>query len=217
MNKQCGIYLLTHTKSGKIYVGQSINIKRRWWSHGAGGKRTCPKLHNAINKHGKDSFVCTILELTDVNQLTEREQHYLDTLKPFGTRGYNISTVATPGVYNKGKKKTGRVAAGKPNCRNKSVCQYDETGLLLATYYSIKDAAKHVNVNYMGITNCIKGRSRTAGGFFWALEGTLPNIRPRGSRLGQSHTEETKQKIGEGNKKAWAKSPHLPRRRPESS
>ena len=69
----------------------------------------------------------------------------------------------------------------------------------------------------MGITNCIKGRARTSGGFFWALEGTDPLIRPRGNRLGQTHTEETKRKIGKGNKLAWARSPHLPRRRPESS
>lgn len=148
------------------------------------------------------------------DQLTEREQFYLDTLNPFGKKGYNIATEATPGASNKGKPKTGRAAKGETNLRNKSVCQYDDDGNLLNTYYSIRCAAEDVGINYMGITNCLKGRARTAGGFFWALEDEQPNIRPRGNRLGQHHTEEAKRKIGESNKQAWATTRHPPKKQP---
>lgn len=200
MSKQCGIYLITHTASGKIYVGQSINIQRRWWTHGAGSQLSCPKLHRAIKKHGKAAFTYTVLEECPEEQLTEREQFYLDTLQPFEDRGYNLSKVASPGVSNKGVPKTGRTKVGKDNCHNKQVCQYGHDGSLLHTFTSIREAAKAPGIGYMGITNCIHGRSRTAGGFFWALQGTIPIIREKQTRKGLNHTDETKSKISKANK-----------------
>lgn len=33
--KFCGIYMLLNTKNGKRYIGSSINIRRRLWTHRA--------------------------------------------------------------------------------------------------------------------------------------------------------------------------------------
>ena len=37
----CGIYKITENETGKAYVGQSINIEKRWWKH---RKRFLPDL-----------------------------------------------------------------------------------------------------------------------------------------------------------------------------
>lgn len=75
-----GIYKIT-SPSGKIYIGQSIDIDKRWKDHkkhnGIG-----PKLKNSYIKYGFDSHIKDTLEECSINQLKEREiywkQYYLD-------------------------------------------------------------------------------------------------------------------------------------------
>lgn len=59
-----------------------------------------PKLQHSWNKHGEDKFVFTIVEAVEPDQqkLFDREQYYLDTLKPYVREvGYNISPQADGG------------------------------------------------------------------------------------------------------------------------
>ena len=93
----CGVYLIQHTESGKKYIGQSRNIKKRWYQHI--NDNTPSKISRAIKKHGKDSFEFSIIELCAPNQLDEIERYYI--LKYDSVRnGYNIlmggSSEATP-------------------------------------------------------------------------------------------------------------------------
>lgn len=48
--KVCGIYCLT-SPSGKKYIGQSMNIKRRLTQYKRGENRNQSKIHAAINKY----------------------------------------------------------------------------------------------------------------------------------------------------------------------
>lgn len=197
-----GIYLITHKSSGKIYIGQSVNIKHRWWVHGAMGSE-CVKLRNAIQKYGKDQFELTILE--EVNEkklLTEREQFYLDSYQPFGDNGYNICRVANAGPAIKGQPKTGIMAAGVNNRNNVPVNSYDSNGNLIAEYYSVKYAAASLNINKAGIFNCLAGRSRVAGGYFWARSGEYPifrNVLSNGNK-GKKYSLERIAKMSEATK-----------------
>ena len=92
-----GIYIITCTVNGKIYIGSSVNIKRRWSQHVSDLKtRTHDNcyLQNAWNRHGEKAFKIDALELCDKSILVEREQFYLDTMKPFKSRGFNIAITA---------------------------------------------------------------------------------------------------------------------------
>lgn len=179
-----GIYKITNIHSGKIYVGQSVNIEHRWWVHGA-LKSECVKIRNAIIKHGRAKFTFDILEVLDRNIpnfkhiITEREQFYLDTLQPFGDRGYNICRTANAGPATKGVPKTGRSAAGLHHRNNVPVICYNEEGEVVAEYHNVITAAKACGIDRMGIFNCLAGRSRVAAGLFWSRRGETPNIRPR--------------------------------------
>jgi group I intron endonuclease len=104
-----GIYKITNMDNGKFYIGSAKNFDKRWYDH----KRELtlnihinPKLQHSWNSHGEDKFVFTILEVVEPYKikLFEREQYYLDTLKPYERNiGYNICPVAEGGdniTYN---------------------------------------------------------------------------------------------------------------------
>lgn len=106
-DKRSGVYKITNTTNGKIYIGSSQSVGERWYKHFEYPHQSnCRKLRNAILKHGKQSFIVEVLEVVPLSLLTEREQHYLDKLQPFGESGYNIRVVAES---NRGIKHTTQI------------------------------------------------------------------------------------------------------------
>src|SRR5579859_5751742 len=93
-----GIYRITCTTNGMFYIGSAVNLYRRWVTHRSdlrNNKHRNPKMQRAFNKYGEEAFAFEVLELVLLPEmLIAREQHYFDTMKPFGKRGYNIAKVA---------------------------------------------------------------------------------------------------------------------------
>jgi group I intron endonuclease len=79
-----GIYIVTNNVNGKRYVGQSIDIERRWNQHRYG--KGSLLLRNAIKKYGIENFSFEVKEEVDdtlpkpelVKLLIEKEQEWLD-------------------------------------------------------------------------------------------------------------------------------------------
>ena len=91
------IYAITHLASGKQYIGSAINYVKRWRDHKwelRHNRHSNIHLQRAWNKYGEDAFEFTILEVVpDVNQLLEREQHWIDNLDVYAS-GYNRCPIA---------------------------------------------------------------------------------------------------------------------------
>jgi group I intron endonuclease len=52
-------------------------------------------MQRSWNKYGKDSFIFNVIEFVEIKEnLLIREQHYLDTLNPFGKNGFNNEKIA---------------------------------------------------------------------------------------------------------------------------
>jgi len=68
-------------------VGSAINYNKRFTQHSYSliKKNHCnSKLQNHFNKYGKEDLIYEIIELVHLKEnLIRREQHYIDTLKPF--------------------------------------------------------------------------------------------------------------------------------------
>ena len=79
-----GVYAIRSQACGRVYVGSSVDIRKRWTQHRnelhRGVHRTA-KLQTAWALYGEDNFLFTILEaIPDRVLLREREQFWLDTL-----------------------------------------------------------------------------------------------------------------------------------------
>lgn len=90
-----GIYKITCIKNGKIYIGSTCNFQKRKYKHLADlriNKHTSKKLQNSFNKHGENNFLFEMIEFCEPIKeiLIEREQYYLDLLKPYDREiGFN--------------------------------------------------------------------------------------------------------------------------------
>ncbi len=88
-----GVYKIT-SPSGKIYIGQSWDIKSRWIAHKGIKPRGCPIVNNSILKYGADNHIFDILhELPkDITQdvLDIYEIFYIDHYKGLGFVLMNI-------------------------------------------------------------------------------------------------------------------------------
>lgn len=90
-----GIYSILNRKTGKRYVGSSIDIGKRWYDHRLelrNGTHGNAILQRSWLKHGENAFEFEVLEQIDyADALRAREQHWIDELKATDkSHGYNI-------------------------------------------------------------------------------------------------------------------------------
>jgi len=102
--KAAGIYKLTCVHGGKIYIGKTVDLRRRLSYHKNCGKyATNGYLQRAIIKHGWDSFTVEILEivdnfnkLLDNDGLLKREAYYIELFDSTNEiKGYNLCKSST--------------------------------------------------------------------------------------------------------------------------
>lgn len=75
MDVPCFIYAITHTESGRRYIGSTVNVSERWIrhrSHLKHNKHHCNYFQNAWNKYGKDAFTFSIVDTLPTNGRKER-------------------------------------------------------------------------------------------------------------------------------------------------
>jgi len=88
------IYIIGNTVNNKVYIGQTMNgYKVRFKQHTQSalnpGSSQCPKLHNAMRKHGVDNFYIQVLESNvSLEEVDSKETYYIKKYKGF-TEGYN--------------------------------------------------------------------------------------------------------------------------------
>lgn len=96
-----GIYKITNNINNKIYIGQSVDIERRWKQHIAASRDSnhssyYNQLYKDMRHYGLDNFSFSIvitIPTRDKKKLDELELYYMhkyDTLR----NGYNINAAA---------------------------------------------------------------------------------------------------------------------------
>jgi group I intron endonuclease len=73
-----GIYKIV-SPTGKIYIGQSTNIKFRLTQYKYYKCKKQIKLYNSLKKYSFKLHICEIIEQCSVEQLNERERYYQDS------------------------------------------------------------------------------------------------------------------------------------------
>lgn len=83
-----GIYRWNNLITYKSYIGSSIFLRGRFSNYYSIGflnnkvKRGTSIIYNALLKYGYLKFSLDIIEYCEINVLIEREQYYIDRLKP---------------------------------------------------------------------------------------------------------------------------------------
>lgn len=86
IHNRTGVYVIYNRVTGDSYVGSTMRgIRRRLIDHKLRllkNKHANPKLQNSWNKYGEDAFLFLPLEFTTKNLCIEREQFWMDKVKP---------------------------------------------------------------------------------------------------------------------------------------
>ena len=91
----CGIYKITNQETKEAYVGQSVDISKRWKDHikcGLGIDTPAGnKLYKAMQEYGVWNFSWELLEECPKEELNAKEKFYIDFYKTY-EYGYNSNT-----------------------------------------------------------------------------------------------------------------------------
>lgn len=101
-----GVYKITCSVTGKVYVGSAVNLYRRWHAHHLpelrGNYHVNKYLQAAWNKYGEAAFGFTVLEEVPVADLINCEQRWINKLQSANRRhGFNLCAVAASSLGTK--------------------------------------------------------------------------------------------------------------------
>ena len=174
MNKISGIYRITNTITGDFYIGSSKDVKRRLAAHKCPSTwKKCPNnpLYLDMQKLGVDKFVFEILEEVEIDSLKEKEQEFIETLKPIynqmNAKGWDIERHKEyQKEYQKKYKKTDKGKESNRKSNNKyynQLCFYNGQTLTLTALstrfrrqgidHSTIEAKKYLIKDYLPIQN----------------------------------------------------------------
>lgn len=164
--KICGIYKIENVTNGKLYIGSSVDIYRRWKEHTTSlnnNKHHSPHLQYSWNKHGKDNFKFEIIEICCEDELLVREQYYIDSLNVLDEKfGYNTAPYADkPFLTPNGKEKMIAINREKFKGEGSGFHKYTENDilrcieLLKTGLYTYQEISEITNVS-IGVIECVR-------------------------------------------------------------
>lgn len=191
--KKIGIYIIKNAINNKMYIGQSVDIGRRWRQHQRElneGVHRNKHLQRAWDCYGETNFIFDILELCDKNELNDKELFYINKYNSNDYNcGYNIcgggDSVHT--FADETKRKLSEIMQGKNNWKSETYALVsgnnhwsrknpDRFFELNGTYpiqvycpeydivfNSMNDGAKYSGVNKSNIAKVVRGERFTAG------------------------------------------------------
>lgn len=169
MELVCGIYCIENVINHKKYIGQSIDIYRRWNDHKNelnGNRHHNVYLQRAWDKYGEENFDFRVLEICDKSFLDNRENYYIKTLNCLDHNfGYNIEsggnankTMARETRDKISQSRLGRFCGGDNPKAHPVYCPQ------LDRWFSyILEVEREGIASEGGVRDCLKGKAKTAG------------------------------------------------------
>lgn len=196
MKKIIGIYKIT-SPSGKIYIGQSVNIFKRWQKYNQKLAEGQPMLNNSFKKYGLKNHEFEIIKECNKDELNKWEKYYIKLYNSYDTmHGLNL----TKGGYSGGAKNftdesrekirqslIGNKRAFKPNKKiKKKMFEHGKNGckivssvknnIIIKTYNSIKDASIDVGAHHNSISSVLTGSRKSCKGYKWIYGDVVKSV-----------------------------------------
>lgn len=191
----CGIYKITCSKNNVCYIGQSVDIYKRWSKHKAKLKahnHENQHLQNIYNKYGEQTFAYEIVELCSFEQLDNKERYWIayyggpdSKLNCNNETGGNKNKICSKETIKKlseshkgykikeeTKKKISATTKGKYTKRYNSisVLKIDKQGKIVKEYDSLSSAGREVGISYVNIKKRTKHHNRLYDNHYWKLK-----------------------------------------------
>ena len=180
-----GIYKITNPK-GKIYIGQSVNIEKRWNRYKNLIPKDCigqPLIYRSLIKYGVKNHIFEIIELCNKEELNKLESYYIALYNSFNSKcGLNLTSGGTNYLFsdisrrkmsiaqkNKIVSKETRLKMSisqknrpKINHETKLKLSYSKRKIILNVengifYYGIKEAADSLNISLSNLSKKLVG------------------------------------------------------------
>jgi hypothetical protein len=174
-----GVYKIENIVNGRIYIGSSKDLKKRWWKHKSElrlNRHYSKEMQLDYNNFGEKTFLFQILETCKEEDLLNIEQKYLNILNPF----YNLCRYAGSPLGIKFSENHKQIISnalkgiyrpkGKNNPRSKAIIQLDINNSFLARFDNARDIERKLNIEHSNIISCCKGRLKSSGGYKWLYE-----------------------------------------------
>lgn len=190
----CGVYKITNMLNDKVYVGSSVNMKRRQYIHFwllRRGRHDNIHLQRAYNKDGENNFNFEVIEhvryVSDRDKLLQtllsREQFWINELKVIqGGFGYNICPIAGTSA----KKEVSQETRDKLSKIKKGIYPLGHLS---------EEARKEAHRRQGEAVRGHKVDEQTREKIRATLKGSVPWIK------GKKHTDETRKKISKSHEK----------------
>ena len=165
----CGIYCIENIINQKKYIGQSIDVYRRWKDHKRelnGNRHRNTYLQRAWNQYGASNFKFYLVEECEDLLLDNREIHYIDLFNCMDKQyGYNLEN---GGNVNKKlsaetKEKISAARLGRFVGQDNPQAHPVYCPQLDRWFSYILEAEREGIASESGIRDCLKGKSKTAG------------------------------------------------------
>ena len=170
-----GIYRWTNLIHGRSYIGSSSNLGARFYRYYSINyltgvlTRTRSYIYSSLLKNGYSKFKLEILEYCQKENLLNREQYYIDKLKPhyniLKTTNSSLGLKHTEQAKNKmsqfalgrlfSKETRSKISAAKLGQGGKIVKVVDQNTGNIVEYVSINQAAKALGVHSEKLRRCI--------------------------------------------------------------
>lgn len=183
-----GIYYIYNIINGKMYIGESVDIYRRWREHAQDlkdGAHDNVHLQRSWDKYGECNFKFNIIEKCKEDDLLEREKYWIKFYDSFNN-GYN-QTEGGEGCLgykhnNEAKEKMKKIKREQfQDIRNREklskahefeslpIYQIDFNGNIVKQWQSANWAAKMLGFSQTRIYEALNhnNRKKTYGGYIW--------------------------------------------------
>lgn len=187
-SKKGSIYKIT-SPSGKIYIGKSLNVKRRIQRYKYLECKNQRLIYHSIKKHGWDSHKIEIIAEVDSCFIDYWEKFYIRKYKSF-VRHYNNGLNLTEGGegsigYKHTKESKNKMSVSKKGKLKPRppVYQFSIDGYLIKKWESINEAQKSFNISGRGISRSLAGKGKTCYGYIWSLRDFVEPYDPKKERV----------------------------------